>query len=232
MRVDLPPTEASHARVLRLRAGVEVELFDGRGRAWRAVLDPGLRSATLKEEVSAHASGEAPGPALVLATAWPKGKRAAFLVEKCTELGVSRIVPVNFERSVVLKQAGSQGLARLQRIAAEAAKQAARTTVPEIEAPVRFEHLLQRESPRALLLLLDPRAETPLIESLTDAAPLIRGQARPVILIVGPEGGFTDDELACADEHAVRRVRLGRHVLRVETAAVAACAVCAACLQT
>lgn len=225
--VALPAAEARHARVLRLAAGAEIAVFDGAGRSALARLaetpqGPGAELLALSARAETAGS-------LVLATAWPKGKRAALLVEKCSELGVHRILPVRYARSVVLKAEDSESLARLRRIAAEAAKQCGRNDEPEIAAECSFSQLLAEEAPNACCFLLDARADLYLAEALLEKRALLCAQ--PLLLIVGPEGGLAPEELAAADAAGLPRVRLAPHVLRVETAALAACAIAGAVLE-
>jgi 16S rRNA (uracil1498-N3)-methyltransferase len=223
----LPAQETHHACVLRLQPRAQVELFDGAGRAWRAELADDRASAVLVEEsrpaAGRDARATAAGPRLVLASAWPKGKRAAFLVEKCTELGVAEIVPLVCARSVVVKSAQSAGMMRLRRIASEAAKQSGRRAVPAIGAPSDLQQFLSAVAPGCSIVLLDPRAPRTFSEWLAG-----RKEVNEIAALVGPEGGFTEEEMRLAEEHGAIRVRLSQHVLRVETAAVAACAVWAA----
>ena len=228
-RLELSPAEARHARVLRLAGGEEIELFDSAGHAWLADLAEEDGAALLR----APLAGGQPrtrdaGPAfrLLLATALPKGKRAAVLVEKCTELGVAQIVPLRCARSVVLKGPGSAGCARLRRIAAQAAKQANRTDVPEVSEERTFTQVVAEVDEGAVAVLLDPQASATLDQLLPwDGDAPAGGGPRVLLLLVGPEGGFTREELTLADQAGVRRARLGPYVLRVETAAIAACAI-------
>ncbi|MCW8132252.1 MAG: 16S rRNA (uracil(1498)-N(3))-methyltransferase [Planctomycetota bacterium] len=229
--IPLPEDERKHARVLRLKPGADLHVFDAHGRSWRAELTDDGASARLVENL-AHEAAETPRSRVVLATAWPKGKRAAVLVEKCAELGVREIVPLRCARSVVIKDGESEGVERLRRIAAEAAKQSGRTDVPAIGGERSLPALVSDRAASDLVVLLDPRAREGLAQWLareaddgSDGAP-----PRDVILLIGPEGGFSDEELALADQAGVARVRLGAHILRVETACIAACAVCAAVL--
>jgi len=224
--VALPEAEARHMRVLRLAAGMEVAVFDGAGRSAVARLAETLEGPGA-ELVSLRASVVAAGR-LILALAWPKGKRAALLVEKCSELGVNVILPVRYARSVVRKAEGSESLARLRRIAAEAAKQCGRNDEPEIGAERPFSLLLAEEAQHALALLLDAHADSLLADALLERRGSLRKQT--VLLIVGPEGGLAPEELAAAAAAGVVSVRLARHVLRVETAALAACAIAGALL--
>jgi 16S rRNA (uracil1498-N3)-methyltransferase len=219
--VRLSPEEVRHLRVLRLRPGAGLELFDGAGTSAHAVLLE-LDGSGASARVAELERPRSLGGGLVLAVAWPKGKRAAVLVEKCAELGVDRILPVRYVRSVVQKDGESEGLQRLKRIAGEAAKQSGRSTEPLILDEAGFEAALQLE-PGALKLLLDPRAERSLPERLAERA------GRSVMLFIGPEGGIAPGELRAAEQAGVKSARLAEHILRIETAALAACAVAGAC---
>lgn len=231
-QVVLSPDEAKHARVLRLQAGAALELFDAEGRVWLAELAGNCDTAVLRAPVDAVVSEAQPvsGVHLVLATAWPKGKRSAVLVEKCAELGVDEIIPLRCARSVVMKDNESEGVERLRRIAAEAAKQSGRNSVPVISDERGLPQLLADPPGGALCVLLDPRARTSLAQVLAQVEPNAAG-GRAVLLLIGPEGGFTPAELDLASQAGVQSARLGRHVLRVETACIAACAACAAILS-
>jgi len=220
--IELAPEEARHVRVLRLEAGARVELCDAAGRAFLGELDASGRCVKALEEAAPDARASR-GPRLVLATAWPKGKRAAVLVEKCAELGVHAIVPLQCERGVVKKGEDSEGLARLRRIAAEAAKQSGRRDAPEIGEARTLDAALDGAPSGTLIVLLDPRAEISFSEVLAQ-----KPTPSEILCLVGPEGGFTPEETRTAAARGAQRARLGPHVLRVETACIAACAVAAA----
>jgi len=224
--IALPPDEAAHARVLRLERGDALAIFDAAGRSANAEFTENGRATILQlSEASAQSATR-----IVLATAWPKGKRAAMLVEKCSELGVHAIQPVAYARSVVSKDDESEGVTRLKRIAAEAAKQSGRNDVPEILAEKSFGQILNEHAGKSLCVLLDPRAKIDLLKLLSaKRAEMILGA---LVLLIGPEGGFADEELAAADAQGVARVRLARNILRVETAALAACAISAHVLDS
>lgn len=214
--------EARHlARVLRARVGDEVVLFDGRGRAWRARVARIGRDTVELDTVSGDgtegdtdAAREPPpaGSRLTLAVALPKGERQKWLVEKLTELGVARLVPLATARGVA--EATASAAARLERQVIEACKQCGRDTLMEVAAGRPLAGLLAETPPGARVVIAHPHA-TPL-----DAA-AVRDGATEVIALIGPEGGFTADELAAADRAGAVRVSLGPHVLRVETAAIA-----------
>jgi 16S rRNA (uracil1498-N3)-methyltransferase len=224
--IELPEAEAKHARVLRLQAGQMIEVFDDSGINARAKIISMAEKVQVEVVNISNVAHKNTG--LILAVAWPKGKRAATMVEKCAELGVTKIIPVAFSRSVVSKDEESEGVARLRRIAAEAAKQSGRSDVPEIAAEMPFARMLNETAPEALALLLDPRAERGILDVIQEKrAALLE---KPLLMIVGPEGGIADEEIHEAEQKGIVRVRLAENVLRVETAALAACAVAGAAL--
>ena len=145
-RVHLPPERIGPARaelteearhylrdVLRLAPGAPVELFDGRGGAWEATIEPGFAALAL----GARREALAAGPAITLLFALAKGEKNDLVVQKATELGVARLCPWSAERSVVKLDAakGRERAERWRRIAEEAARQCGRADVPEVEAP-------------------------------------------------------------------------------------------------
>jgi 16S rRNA (uracil1498-N3)-methyltransferase len=219
-QIALPADEAAHARVLRLENGDALELFDAAGRS----ADAKFAANAHAEIVELRGAAAPTATRLILATAWPKGKRAALLVEKCSELGVHAIQPVAYARSVVSKDDESEGVVRLRRIAAEAAKQSGRNDVPEILAEQTFAQVLNAHASTSVCVLLDPRGKEELLSVLQEKRSGL--QSKSLLLLVGPEGGFSDEELAVADARGIHRAKLARHVLRVETAALAACAIC------
>ena len=184
-------------RVLRLRDGEEVTVTDGAGR-WRECRWVG---ATL-EPADAVVAEDAPAVPLTVFVAMPKGDRAEWLVEKCTEIGVDRIVAVTAERSVVRwsGERADRHLERLRRIAREAALQSRRVRLPEVVGPWPAADVL------AEAVVAEPGGR-PI--AATDSS-----------VAIGPEGGWSPSELALAGD----RVSLGSTVLRVETAAVVAAA--------
>jgi len=206
--------EARHlARVLRARVGDMVTLFDGRGRTWQARVE---RIARDTVELAAGAPVDAPppaGPRLTLAVALPKGERQKWLVEKLTELGVSGLVPLETARGVA--EATAAATARLERQVIEACKQCGRDTLMEIAPGRPLAALLADAAPTGARVVIAHPLAAPL-----DAAAVQAG-ATEVIALVGPEGGFTDDELAAAERAGAIRAALGPHILRVETAAIA-----------
>lgn len=187
-----------------------VSVFDGQGRTWPA------RIATLGRdrvglELGAPIEASPSARTLTLAVALPKGDRQKWMVEKLTELGCTRLVPLVTTRGVAEATPGA--VQRLMRSSIEACKQCGRTTLLEIAAPVPIAEVLSQRDAATLALVADPEGE-PL-------GPTLAGHAGAILALVGPEGGFTAEELALAIAAGCRRVSLGPHVLRVETAAIA-----------
>jgi len=223
-RALLTGDEARHlARVMRASVGDRVELFDGRGHAWLAeirTLGRGQVELNLLEDGScnegeAHlpptATGGTPPRTLTIATALPKGDRQKWMVEKITELGAARLVPLSTARSVA--EATPSALARLQRQVIEACKQCRRNQLLEITEPLSLQEACGSRDADALGLLTDPEGQP--------AASLLASPPENILALVGPEGGFTDDERQLALDTGFQPVRLSPHILRVETAAVA-----------
>jgi 16S rRNA (uracil1498-N3)-methyltransferase len=208
--IELDGPEAHHlATVCRPRPGDRVYLFNGDGRQYPAEV-----VATERRRVSLRILGvEAPvrelGFRLEVAAPLPKGDRGQFLVEKLTELGVTAFVPLRTARTVV--QPREARLERLQRQVIEASKQCGRNVLMSVGDLVDWGAYTGRADLPALRLVAHPGGE----EGWT-AAP-----AAGVVVAVGPEGGFTDEEIALARDRGWRVVGLGPRVLRVETAALA-----------
>jgi 16S rRNA (uracil1498-N3)-methyltransferase len=200
--------EARHlVRVMRCRVGDEVVAFDGRGTSWRArVASIGRDEAVLDlgAAVVEAATRDAP---LTLAVALPKGDRQKWLVEKLTELGVPRLVPLVTTRGVA--EATPAAVERLGRSVIEACKQCGRDTLMAIVEPRTVAEVVAEHRAMGGIVVAD-----------RGGAPLA-GFDRPVVALVGPEGGFTAEELAAVEAAGGRRVSLGPHVLRIETAAIA-----------
>ncbi len=216
--------EAGHhlSRVRRFRAGEAVTAADGDGR-WRPYAVRGVRPGA----VELHAQG-APvvepqlEPRLVVAFALTKGTKPDLAVQKLTELGVDGVTLLSTRRSIP-RWSGSRAhaaLARLRRIAREAAAQCRRARLPEIDGVLPVTELRGRSG----LVVADPAGE--------ELARLPAPPGGEWVLVIGPEGGFDPDEVAALtspaeDRHGPVRLRLGPHVLRAETAAIAGAAVLA-----
>lgn len=203
-------------RVLRLRRGDALAVFDGSGAEHEAELisvGPGEASARLT--AIRDAVPESP-LRLILLQGLPKTEKMEMIVQKSTELGIHRIVPLVCERSV---SRGSGRLPRWRMIGREAAEQCGRTTLPIIDPPVSFAAFFAGEGGVGLhgLILWEDEAET----GVRDALKLMR-PGEHLCLLVGPEGGLTADEVNGAGHAGLVTASLGRRTLRTETAALVA----------
>ncbi|MFJ4038951.1 16S rRNA (uracil(1498)-N(3))-methyltransferase [Microbacterium sp. NPDC090007] len=219
--VVLEGAEAHHAAaVRRVRVDEAVTLGDGRG-AW---LSGTVVAATPKRvDVRVTAREERPGsaPRFVLVQALAKGDRDELAVQAATELGVDAIVPWQAARSVSRWDAKAEkGLARWRTIVREAAKQAHRAWIPEVETLARTADLVRRAG-TSTVLVLEPSASARLTEVTPPAD-------RDVVLVVGPEGGIAPEELEALQKAGAHLVRLGDTVLRTSTAGAAAISVLSA----
>jgi 16S rRNA (uracil1498-N3)-methyltransferase len=218
--LELEGSAADHvARVLRLRAGAEIIVFDGRGGEYPAELLAVDRHG-VRVAVGAHRALERESPLeLSLVQGISRGERMDLVVQKATELGVSRIVPYEAERSVVRLDAPGRArrLAHWQAVAAGACEQCGRNRLPRIDEPCGLEAALAGVAGAELRMLLDPLAATGVV-SLLGAHPTT------VAVLIGPEGGLAEGERARALQAGFVAARLGPRVLRTETAAITALA--------
>ena len=228
-RVELPSAAAQHlTRVLRLRDGATLTVFDGSGGEYRATLLLGTRGAAAVEVQAHHAIERESRLRITLLQGLARGERMDWVIQKATELGVASILPVASQRSVVQLEAerGDRRVQHWRAVAAAACEQCGRNTPPRLAAPQSFADALAAVADMPLRLLLEPDAERGLGQALGEmpgAHPSALEPAR-VALLVGPEGGWEDTALALAREAGWVTVRLGPRVLRTETAGLAALA--------
>ncbi|HPC72988.1 MAG TPA: 16S rRNA (uracil(1498)-N(3))-methyltransferase [Syntrophales bacterium] len=223
--LELPADQSRYLRnVLRLRAGDAVTLFDGRGFEYSAVLtEPGGRRAQLRVSAKKRIIEEAV-PRITLAQALPKGAKFDWIVQKATELGVARILPFTSARSIpkIPENRGEQKLGRWRKIAAEAAEQCGRSDVPDVPGILSFEAVMGQALPGRLnIIFWEAESERSLREILGGNSIGIED----VFAVVGPEGGFTPQEIDRARAAGFVTASLGSRVLRVETAALAVLAI-------
>jgi 16S rRNA (uracil1498-N3)-methyltransferase len=211
-RALLTGDEARHVgAVMRAAVGDEVTLFDGSGAQFLARV-ASIRKGTIELSIveRREVSRELPF-SLTLAVALPKGERQKWLVEKATELGVTRIVPLITERGVA--QPVESALDRLRRAVIEASKQCGRNRLMEIAAPFAAYDFFAAVSKTATRLIAEPSVQ-PL--SAIDAS-----KSTDIVAAIGPEGGFSLAESTAAVSGGWQAVSLGSRILRVETAAIA-----------
>jgi len=218
---ELSPSEAHHlADVMRIGKGGCVEVFDGAGIVAQAVVERIEKQAVVLTVERRMVHKQRDIGRIVLAVSVAKGERFDRLISKCTELGVDRIVPVVFERTVKLAR-GLRVVERWNRLAISAAKQCRRIFLPVIYQPGAVEDVVR-------VLKTDFPQGRFIVGSLShDASSILDMKARDsdVIAFVGPEGGFTNAEQEFLHEAGCASVRLTDTVLRVETAGIAMAAV-------
>jgi 16S rRNA (uracil1498-N3)-methyltransferase len=226
-------TEASHylVHVLRCTPGTEVVLCDGRGNAWQGRLDTLVPQTTVLLHTRLPDDRESPLD-ITLIQAMVKPDAMELIVQKWVELGGNALIPLIARRSVVRPETGrgTQRQQRWQRIAREATEQCERTRLPVLHAPMAWSDLIPWLAPEpaedtSVRLVLQERMPDPVSIGTWARIHTIHGQPAPrrVMLLVGPEGGFTADEvtLACQQLHFAP-VTLGPRILRAETAAIVA----------
>lgn len=223
-KARLSGQELEHMRkVLRLQPGDHVTLFDDEGWEHEGV----IRSYTERlgeMEILTSRKLERESPIEVtLAQALGKGEKMDFVVEKATELGVRRIAPFLSSRTIpkLDKEKMERRQARWNKIALSAAKQCGRTQVPEILAVSDFPELVRRPWPCEQKLLFWEEESRQSLTQIREE----KNRLGSLLLVIGPEGGFHPQEVSEAMRHGFRAVRLGRRILRTETAALAALAI-------
>ena len=228
--VELPRETGAHlAKVLRARSGEEVILFNGDGREFTGVIEK-VQGSRVSASIGAARSIDRESPfQLTVVQCVPRGDRMDFIVQKATELGVVRIVPVLSQRSVVRldEDQSASKQAHWRAVAVSACEQCGRNRVPRIDTPLPLLNYLGALAAHAtegdvLRLVLEPeRAQRTEGggRSIDIASSQSASQAQ---IAIGPEGGFAPEELEAFDLSAFSRVGLGPRVLRTETAAIAA----------
>ena len=211
-RAVLTGDEARHASaVMRAAVGDEVVVFDGSGAEFSARVTAIRKGAVELSIVERREVSRELPFSLTLAVALPKGERQKWLVEKATELGVTRIVPLVTERGVA--QPVESALDRLRRGVIEASKQCGRNRLMEIAAPATALDFFAAAAKTAVRMIAEPSGQ---LLSAVDVS-----GSGDIFAAVGPEGGFTEAELAAAASSGWQAVSLGSRILRVETATVA-----------
>ena len=208
--VRLSEEEAHHVyKVLRGRTGESIEVVDGAGRLFVAELLKGREANVIEKRPV-----ERDDPAVTLYQAVPKGRHMDLVVEKATELGAGRVVPLVTERGVVRLKEGDGKVQRWRRVAETAARQSLQLRVPEVGEALPFSEAVHEVGETGVLLHNGP--------NLPPLEEVVPGSA--VGLFVGPEGGWSERELRMAGEAGLRFASLGPYRLRSETAGIVAVA--------
>ncbi len=210
--------DARHiARSLRMAVGDRLTISDGEGHDYGCTLTY-IRDGECRLAIESELESHAESPAYItLYMAYPKADKLELIVQKAVELGASRIVPFVSERCIKRPKAEKEEkqTERLSRIAEEAAKQCGRARLPEVTAPISYKELLLQIKDSGLTLFCYEGCET---EPLS--RPLTEGRAEKISVIVGSEGGFTEEEALSARNAGARLVNLGPRILRCETAPI------------
>ena len=211
---SLPDEESRHAATSkRLLEGDKIKVFDGLSKEGDAVITK-VTKKTVEVEILSVIDVCADGIKLTIASALPKGSRQDILIEKCTELGMSEYWPMITERSVVKPEKSK--IEKWQRTAIEACKQSQRSTIPKFHDIQTFDQVLKRVNEFDLSLIAD-------IDGGSEK--VIGDHTKKILVMIGPEGGFSDNELDDAAKEGLVRVSFSDRLLRTETAAITVAAV-------
>lgn len=216
-RLTLTDAAFHHAvRVLRLRSGAPVILFNGKGGEFHGVLDNVVRHGATVQVLDFRAQERESSLKVLLVQGMSRGDRMDYTLQKAVELGVKAVLPLLTERSVteLKNERLAKRLQHWQRIVIGACEQSGRNQLPQLLEPMALAKWLNNPPPRGIKLVLDPYADKRLLT--------ITPSTQEICLLIGPEGGFTPNELKLAGAKGFIRVQLGPRILRTETAAVAA----------
>ena len=218
-KIVIKGKEAHHIlRVMRLKEGDKVVVFDGTGCEYMGFIKEAdeRREKALVEVVRTEKPPKESVPEIILAQAIPKRKKMDYIVEKATELGVSRIIPLVSERTIIRPHDGknsNEKIKRWRRIARETSKQCGRSDIPVIDKITLYREMPSRLDEYDIALMACLENERVSIKKA------IEGFSRGKILVfIGPEGDFTQDELQMADKDNCRFISLGNRVLKSDTA--------------
>jgi 16S rRNA (uracil1498-N3)-methyltransferase len=200
--IVLPSDERHHARVLRVREGEEVEVFDARGNNFLG------RYSENGIEILKTTANREPKTAISLAMSIINLDKFELVLQKATELGVQSLIPLITDRMELRIERVRGKEERWRKIVLEAVKQSGRSKIPPIELPLKFEEAIAREGHKTVFD--------------ADAEPQTTDNRQPTTIFIGPEGGFSEREIALAKKYGACFERLGPRRLRAETAALAA----------
>lgn len=213
------PDDARHfCKVLRIGKGEEVFISDGQGSGYIAAFDRESKGAALlvirrREPVLERSRRPL---SVTLACAVPKQAHFEDVIDKCTQLGVDRIVPLLTRRTLVSRDACLKKMSRWQRVRLAAAKQSGVLFLPELCVPLGFDEFLASTGAFDLKLVPNLSGETEPVERVVSSF-----NGRSIAVVIGPEGDFSPDEISAATHSGFKSVSLGESVLRVDTAAIA-----------
>lgn len=222
--VSLSEADSAHAaRVLRLSVGDTVIVCDGLGYEYEAELESVSAREVTVRILNRRLSDAEPAVHVTLAQGIAKGDKMDFVVQKAVEVGISRIIPLITERTVVRLegQKAAAKVERWRRIAYEAAKQSGRARIPAVDAVHSWDQLWRRDDLGIVIIPWEGEKARRLLETVSTVASASQGK-RPmpaqITIVIGPEGGFAAHEIVQARQNGARVVTLGPRILRTETA--------------
>ena len=213
-QINISGPEANHiAKVMRMTVGDHLKVFDGSGLEFECeIVKFDKKTVSLKKIVAITTDRELPFQ-IHIGLALPKSDRQRFLIEKLTELGVAGITPLNTQRSIA--KATPTNFEKFSRYIVEASKQCGRNQLMEIHAPCNLVEFADKANQPSfsnwMCLMADPNAKCGIPER----------ESHDVLIVVGPEGGFSTDEVDACQIAGFKPVNMGRRILRTETAAIA-----------
>ncbi len=216
-------SESHHiVHVKRLKIGDNIIVFNGTGDEFEAEIED-IEGNRVKVRINQQRTISKENiVGIDIAFAIPKGKRSHLLIQKCTELGVHKLIPINYARSVVkLKDDCSVKIEKWQKIAIEASKQCGRNTITKIGKVVDFENILNTTDSYDLPLFACSQSDSDNLKNTLQEHP----KPNNILSFIGPEGGFTSNEIEMAKNAGCKFVSLGNRILRIETAAIAVSAI-------
>ena len=218
--IDITGDDVKHIKkVLRLREGEEIEVCDGSGEDFECKIES-LSDDVVRAEILKRYPNTAEAPIeLCVYQGMPKNDKMDYIVQKCVELGVCKIVPVITKRAVSIPRDAEKKTARWQRIADEAAKQCGRGVLPRVENTISFSDAIKAMSDEGALSLMPYECEKE--GSLSEL--LKNTDKKKINVFIGPEGGFDEIEVEKARSAGINTITLGPRILRTETAPLAVC---------
>ncbi|MGN1014239.1 MAG: 16S rRNA (uracil(1498)-N(3))-methyltransferase [Butyricicoccus sp.] len=218
--VTITGNNAEHIRVLRMKPGEELTVCDGQGSSYLCRICSSSGDTVTAEIVEAVSDSAEPSVSCTILAGFPKGERADYIIQKCTECGAAEIVFFLSKRCVARPDAkGMQKkLIRFQKIAESAAKQSGRGIIPHVSAVPSLMDALQLAQQTDLPLFLYETGERVRLRDVIEGA----GDIHSAAIITGPEGGFDPSEVEQVKAHGIQPVAMGPRILRCETAPVAA----------
>jgi len=206
-------------KVLRLKCGEIITLSDGSGNEYAAKIEKFGDGFVHTKIIESYKNKTEPHVKVTLYQGLPKSDKMDFIIQKSVELGINRIVPVITERTVVKIDSEKDALKKCERwnrISQEAAKQCNRGIIPKVEIPIRFKDAVEQAKEKSLAVIPYEKEERNSLKQIIKSA----GDVDEIAILIGPEGGFTEQEIEEAVSFGINSVTLGPRILRTETAGI------------